>query len=105
MKNHTFAQKIRMKARYLPYLWLAIAFLFAVFAQAKAAIPLAAWLAPIFLLRFVRSQKVLRGMLLAYLVTVAAFVIGNWNLSEPLVVYPVGVVFGLVWQLPRRQRD
>jgi apolipoprotein N-acyltransferase len=100
MKSNTFAQKIRMKARYLPYLWLAIAFLFAVFAQAKAAIPLAAWLAPIFLLRFVRSQKVLRGMLLTYLVTVAAFVIGNWNLSEPLVVYPLGVVFGLLTLFP-----
>ena len=100
MKSHTFAQKIRMKAWSLPSLWLAIAFLFAVFAQAKAAIPLAAWLAPVFLLRFVRSQKVLRGMLLAYLVTVAAYVIGNWNLSEPLVVYPVGVVFGLLTLFP-----
>lgn len=100
MKSKTFAQKIRIKVWSLPSLWLAIAFLFAVFAQAKAAIPLAAWLAPIFLLRFVRSQKVLRGMLGAYLVTVAAFSIGNWNLTEPLVLYPVGVVFGLLALFP-----
>jgi apolipoprotein N-acyltransferase len=100
MKNNTFAQKIPMKARYLPYLWLAIAFLFAVFAQTKAAIPLAAWLAPIFLLRFVRSQKVLRGMLLAYLVTVAAYVIGNWNLTSPFLFYLVGIALGLLTLFP-----
>ena len=100
MKSNTFAQKIRMKAWSLPYLWLAIAFLFAVFAQTKAPIPLAAWLAPIFLLRFVRSQKVLQGMLLAYLVTVAAYVIGNWNLTVPILLYPVGLVFGLLTLFP-----
>jgi len=100
MKSKTFAQKIRMQAWYLSSLWLAIAFLLAVFAQAKAAIPLAAWLAPILLLRFVRSQKVLRGMLLAYLVTVAAFVIGNWNLTDPILFSLVGIVLGLLTLFP-----
>ena len=101
MKNKTFAQTIPKKAWYLPYSWLALAFLFAVFAQAKAAIPLAAWLAPIFLLRFVRSQKVLRGMLLAYPVTAAAFLSGNWNLlADPLLLSLFGGVFGLLTLFP-----
>jgi len=41
----------------LSYLWLAVAAALFLFAAGRWAIPLAAWLAPLFLLRFVRTQR------------------------------------------------
>src|ERR1700694_1554262 len=55
----------------LSYLWLAIAAALFVFAGFQWVIPLAAWLAPLFLLRFVRTQRPLPGFLLAWLVRFA----------------------------------
>jgi apolipoprotein N-acyltransferase len=55
----------------LSYLWLAIAAVLFVFYDGRWAIPLAAWLAPLFLLRFVRTQRPLFGLLLAWLVRFA----------------------------------
>jgi apolipoprotein N-acyltransferase len=52
----------------LSYLWLAMAAALFVFYAGRWAIPLAAWLAPLFLLRFVRTQRPLTGFLLAWLV-------------------------------------
>ena len=51
-----------------PYLWLAAAALLLLFSNGKWVIPLAAWLSPVFLLRFVRSQKLLQGVLPALFV-------------------------------------
>jgi apolipoprotein N-acyltransferase len=50
------------------YLWLAIAGGLYLFAAGRWAIPLAAWLAPLFLVRFVRTQHPRVGILLAWLV-------------------------------------
>ena len=59
----------------LTYLWLALAIVLMPFAMgSKWMIPLAAWLYPIFLLRFVRTQPLWRGILLGYLATVLVFV-------------------------------
>ena len=54
----------------LSYLWLALAIVLFAFATVKWTIPLAAWLYPVFLLRFVRTQPLLRGILLVLLATV-----------------------------------
>src|SRR5205823_1030282 len=54
----------------LSYLWLALGILLFAFATPRWTIPLAAWLYPIFLLRFVRTQPLLRGMLLLLLASV-----------------------------------
>jgi apolipoprotein N-acyltransferase len=51
----------------LSYLWLALGILLFAFIQPRWTIPLAAWLYPIFLLRFVRTQPLWRGILLGYL--------------------------------------
>ncbi len=61
----------------LSYLWLVIAAALSLFTGGKWVIPLAAWLAPLFLLRFVRTKPPLPGLLLAWLVrfAVAAIVI------------------------------
>jgi hypothetical protein len=55
----------------LSYLWLATATALYLFTGGQWVIPLAAWLAPLFLLRFVRTQPPLPGLLLAWLVRFA----------------------------------
>ena len=42
---------------HLAWLWLLIGFLLLPFTTIQTVIPLAAWFAPVFLLRFVRSSK------------------------------------------------
>ena len=51
----------------LSYLWLALGILLLAFSTPRWTIPLAAWLFPVFLLRFVRTQPLWRGMLLLLL--------------------------------------
>jgi len=51
----------------LSYLWLALGIVLFAFVSPRWTIPLAAWLFPIFLLRFVRTQRLLRAMLLLLL--------------------------------------
>ena len=51
----------------LSYLWLALAIVLLLFGTARWTIPLAAWLYPIFLLRFLRTQPLWRGILLVLL--------------------------------------
>lgn len=55
------------------WLWLAIAAGLLLFANGTNNISLAAWLAPLFLLRFVRRQRVWLGSLTAYLLLIATF--------------------------------
>ena len=55
------------------WLWLAMAAGLLLFANGANNISLAAWLAPLFLLRFVRRQRVWIGVLTAYLLVIATF--------------------------------
>jgi len=55
----------------LSYLWLAIAAALYLFTGGQWVIPLAAWLVPLFLLRFVRTQRPLPGFLVVWLVRFA----------------------------------
>ena len=75
----------------LSYLWLALATVLFLFVAGSWAIPLAAWLAPLFLLRFVRTQRPLPGLLLAWLVrfAIAAFVLQGILLYSGIVYYVV----------------
>jgi apolipoprotein N-acyltransferase len=57
------------------YLWLALAAVLYLFAGGLWVFPLTAWLAPLFLLRFVRAQRPLPGLLLAWLVKFAVAVV------------------------------
>ena len=56
---------IKNRPHLRPYCWLAIGAVLLLFSNGKWVIPLAAWLSPVFLLRFVRSRESLRGTLLA----------------------------------------
>lgn len=59
--------------RRMTWLWLVPAAVLLPFANGANSIPLAAWLAPAFLLRFVRDRKPAAGLLVAYLILVLAF--------------------------------
>lgn len=75
------------------YLWLAIAAGLFVFTSVRWTNPLAAWFAPLFLLRFVRTQRLLPGLLLAWLVrAIVAAVVLQGIIQYPVIVYYVLVV-------------
>jgi apolipoprotein N-acyltransferase len=86
----------------LAYLWLVIAAALLFFAAGRWAIPLAAWLSPVFLLRFVRTQRLLTGLLLAWLVkfVVSAFVTQGTILYPGIVPYVIVLFVSLVVTLP-----
>ena len=90
----------------LSYLWLALGILLFAFATVKWTIPLAAWLVPIFLLRFVRTQPLLHGILLVLLANVLVLTIelqgffplpGALNYLAP---FGLGIGFGVIYILP-----
>lgn len=63
----------------LRYLWLAIVFILSLFIGGKWNIPLAAWIMPVFAIRFFReSDKAGRNFLLMWLVSAVATIIA-WN--------------------------
>lgn len=62
------------------FLWLAIGTVLTFFSTGQWTIPLVTWLGSIFILRFVRSQPVLRGYLLAWLTTFIAVSVAWWGI-------------------------
>src|SRR5690349_13780880 len=68
-RSRAFMQAFTSTRDQLSYLWFALAIVLLPFAIVRWTIPLAAWLCPIFLLRFVRTQPLLRGILLVLLAT------------------------------------
>jgi apolipoprotein N-acyltransferase len=73
-------------------LWLAIGAALALFSSGRWPIPLAAWLGSVFTIRFLRTQKVRRGFLLAWLATYGVAVIAWWGLMTPSIPWPIYVV-------------
>ena len=55
------------------WVWLAIAAALLLFSNGANNVPLAAWLAPVFMLRFVRKQSLKVGLPVAYFLLVGAF--------------------------------
>src|SRR6266567_3799660 len=86
----------------LSYLWLALAAVLYLFAGIQWVIPLAAWLAPLFLLRFVRTQRPLPGLLLAWLVraAIAEVVLQGIILYPSIIYYPLVVLLTGLTILP-----
>lgn len=86
----------------LSYLWLAIGAALFVFYAGRWAIPLAAWLAPLFLLRFVRTQRPLTGFLLAWLIrfAVAAVVPSGTILLSGIGYYAIVLILTGLTILP-----
>ncbi len=77
----------------LPYFWLALGIMLFAFSTSRWMIAAAAWLYPIFMLRFVRTQPLLKGILLVLLGTVLVLVVElQGQLELPGALYYVGVV-------------
>ena len=55
------------------FLWLAVGFLLLLFANGMRIVPIAAWIAPVFIVRFLRAQKAAIGLPIAYTVNAVAF--------------------------------
>ncbi len=66
--------KTTTKENKLSYLWLLTGALLFILGNGRWNIPMAAWLWPILILRFVRTQKPLRGLI----VTTVVFVVGSF---------------------------
>lgn len=81
-----------------PWVWLAIAAALLVFSNGANTVPLAAWLAPVFLLRFVRGQSLKVGLPVAYILVVATFAFQFRGMVPiPGIAY---YIFLVVWGIP-----
>ena len=80
------------------WVWLAIAATLLLFSNGANNVPLAAWLAPVFMLRFVRRQSFKVGLPVAYILLVAAFSFQFRGMVPiPGVAY---YIFLVVWGIP-----
>jgi apolipoprotein N-acyltransferase len=86
------------------WLWLLIGAALLPFAQFQTILPLAAWLAPVFLLRFARTQRLWVALLGLVLVHYVATVIGLRNILPAPAIYMIGLagVTGVVTYLADR---
>ena len=85
------------------YLWLAIGAATTMFAiGGRFDLPLAAWIAPIFLLRFSRLSLPRTGLPLIWLVTVAAALCWMWQMAVPMQPMTIlgALMFGTISALP-----
>lgn len=85
-----------------PYLWLALGAALNLFAMGRWIVPLAVWLAPLFVLRFARAEKATRGLLLYAVVMVPVGIVA-WRGMVPLperFFYLFMVVMVVVAYLP-----
>jgi len=80
------------------WLWLIIGATLIAFASLQPSLPLAAWLAPVFLLRFVRMRRALVGLSLVALVQCVALGI-NWYIgTAPTAILAIpGAIVGLLY--------
>ena len=80
------------------WLWLATAAALLLFSNGANTVPLAAWLAPVFMLRFVRGQILKVGLPVAYLLLVAGVTFQFRGMVPiPGVAY---YIFLVVWGIP-----
>jgi len=82
--------------------WLALATILMAFANGRHTIAIAAWIAPFLLLRFVRTQKPGRGLLLAWvmLTVVWAFQFRGMAPVPGIFYFVLAAVYGLTLVLP-----
>jgi apolipoprotein N-acyltransferase len=78
---------------HLSWLWLAFGLALLPFSTVHAELPLAAWLGPIFLLRFTRTQSVQLGLPTVLLVSGVALAFA-WRDTFP---FPIGASIGLAY--------
>lgn len=89
---------------HLTWLWLAIGAIFLPFANIQTVWPIAAWLSPVFLMRFSRTRPLKVGLPLILAAQICAIAIGMRNDYTAIPAGPllIGVilVYGLLFWLP-----
>ena len=85
------------------YILLAIAAVLLLFANGRWIITVASWFGPVFMVRFLRGQKPLKGLLIGYVTLVVIFFI-SWKgmVPIPFISYYIltGLFLGLYLLLP-----
>ena len=93
-----------LESEHWAYLWLFVGFAFLVFSNGiHNVIPVATWLAPVFLLRFLRTQPKRKGLLLfapVYLIAWTIMVYDLYSGMPAVVSFITAVVYGIVFLLP-----
>ncbi len=79
----------------LPILWLVSATLFLYFANGLYTVFIAAWLAPVFLIRYLRSQSAGKGLIIAVLVNIVVTII-TWRGMIPVPGIYYVIIAGLI---------
>jgi len=106
-RNNSVANSLDRQTDRLAWLWLLVGFGLLSFSAWQTIIPLAAWLAPVFLLRFARTSPRPRlTSLLLFVAYTAAILIGTrgtapsdpWVLAFAVITTPL--VRGVVYVLP-----
>ncbi len=93
----------KTKSESLSYLWLIIGSILLVFSNGiHYIIPVATWLAPVFLIRFLRTQTKAKGLTIFGLINCAAWVIMQFGIYPDLGIIGTsfGVVYGIIFFLP-----
>src|SRR5215469_5497277 len=108
MTNQQHNTSMNYQRDRLSYLWLALGIVLLPFSMPMWTIALAAWLAPVFLLRFVRTQPLLRGMLLVLLANVLVYTVKVFvmfpsagAISDLVNAFSLGVSITLPYLLDR----
>ena len=108
MTNQKHTPSVNNQRDRLSYLWLALGTVLLPFSLPNWTIPLAAWLFPIFLLRFVRTQSLLRGMLLVLLANVLVYALKVFvmfssvgAITDLIIAFVLGVLITLPYLLDR----
>ena len=91
-----------MKFNWLPWLWLALGTLFTFLSNGRWTISIATWLAFIFMLRYVRTQKPVIGLFVGGVITILAYIVGWKGLIPVKGVYyfVISGSIGIIYWLP-----
>ena len=73
------------KRFWVSFVYLAVGMILFIFSNGKWIVPVTAWIAPIFLLRFVRLQKPVPGLLCLFVVIVVASRIMLYGIIPPFL--------------------
>ena len=101
MKSHV--RKVTENSNRLSYLWLALAFVFSLFAMNGAwDFALAAWIYPVFLLRFTRTHRSFKGFLAASLVNAGAACVLTFQIGfgTQIFILTAVVIIAVFMSLP-----
>lgn len=91
----------------LTWFWLGIGGVLALFSNGRWIIPVAAWLAPVFLIRYMRSQKPAVGLIVLAVLTSVIWSIGWQGMipMEGIIYYVLAASIGLVYWVPAYLAD